>query len=633
MDVEYKKDLRHNYMVIAENENQKIDPYCIKMLKHQAVEGVLLMEQRQLDNRLLFYYDITAKQSMINFFDKAVLSYDRVASLFTKLLYTLEEAYEYLLPGEDFIISPDYIYMDVSTNKPYLCFVSGYAKSVKEQINTLLEYLMNKVDYNDKNAVLLVYQLYAVSREEGFTLEHLLEVLQKHTLDEHEIKSNQKGIPSINNMQEKEAKIESRQFREINLQNIDNPQKERGQQKYGFGQSNSIEQNSSFELNSRIKQINGFQQYSGSKQNSGSPQNNRIQQNNGIQQNSRSRKDNKIQLLEGIQQNYGNQQKDKSSKMNYPHQKNSSLQKERERFSHQTSVENKERKDNGMSVMMEKLEGEDEISCYPLKTYLYTVACAVVGAIFVTLTVASNILYNEFGNRINYSKLFALFLIFFCVEGYLLKKIWDKKNKITKLIQKKEYIDPREEPDAIGVHNRKPSSNVNNINIANIENIADKVPTMQYDYRINQPVKDDISPMKLKRMKLLEMHTDNTDHKTTESEEVDNPTCLLNESLEKTTLILKSLDELNYKTIHMIDFPFFIGKLKKNVDYCLEKDVVSRFHAKITKELEQYYITDLNSTNGTFVNEEALTTYQKKEIKIGDEIAFANIKYLFLERN
>jgi pSer/pThr/pTyr-binding forkhead associated (FHA) protein len=69
------------------------------------------------------------------------------------------------------------------------------------------------------------------------------------------------------------------------------------------------------------------------------------------------------------------------------------------------------------------------------------------------------------------------------------------------------------------------------------------------------------------------------------------------------------------------------------VDYCLEKDVVSRFHAKITKEQEQYYITDLNSTNGTFVNQEPLQTYQKKEIKLGDEIAFANIRYQFLQQN
>jgi pSer/pThr/pTyr-binding forkhead associated (FHA) protein len=109
-----------------------------------------------------------------------------------------------------------------------------------------------------------------------------------------------------------------------------------------------------------------------------------------------------------------------------------------------------------------------------------------------------------------------------------------------------------------------------------------------------------------------------------------NPTCILNEELQSPSYLLKPYDPNQYETITMSQFPFFIGKLKKNVDYCLENDIVSRYHAKITKELDGYYITDLNSTNGTFLNSESLLTYQKKALKPGDEIAFANIKYQFV---
>ena len=55
------------------------------------------------------------------------------------------------------------------------------------------------------------------------------------------------------------------------------------------------------------------------------------------------------------------------------------------------------------------------------------------------------IIYNSFGNRIEYSKLFALLLVLLCLEGYLMKHIWDKKNRITKMVTKSEYIDPRED--------------------------------------------------------------------------------------------------------------------------------------------------------------------------------------------
>jgi pSer/pThr/pTyr-binding forkhead associated (FHA) protein len=91
--------------------------------------------------------------------------------------------------------------------------------------------------------------------------------------------------------------------------------------------------------------------------------------------------------------------------------------------------------------------------------------------------------------------------------------------------------------------------------------------------------------------------------------------------------MLIALDDTNYQSIPITDFPFFIGKLKKNVDYCLKEDVVSRYHAKLLKEGDRYFLMDMNSTNGTYINGEALKTYEKKEIKQGDEISFANIKY------
>jgi preprotein translocase subunit SecY len=95
-------------------------------------------------------------------------------------------------------------------------------------------------------------------------------------------------------------------------------------------------------------------------------------------------------------------------------------------------------------------------------------------------------------------------------------------------------------------------------------------------------------------------------------------------------IFISIISRLPVETIKIFHFPFFIGKLKKNVDYCLVNDVVSRYHTKITKEDDTFFIMDLNSTNGTFLNGEALPTYQKKELRLGDEIALANIKFLFI---
>jgi hypothetical protein len=123
MEVEYKKDLKHNYMVITEDPD-KMEAYSIKMLEAQTIEGILSVEQRRMDNKILLYYDITAKQAMSAITDKTVLSYEKVRSLCTGIIETIEKAYEYLLPEDDFILAPEYIYMEVGSNKPDTWYIS-----------------------------------------------------------------------------------------------------------------------------------------------------------------------------------------------------------------------------------------------------------------------------------------------------------------------------------------------------------------------------------------------------------------------------------------------------------------------------------------------------------------------------
>jgi hypothetical protein len=247
-------------------------------------------------------------------------------------------------------------------------------------------------------------------------------------------------------------------------------------------------------------------------------------------------------------------------------------------------------------VMKEKVVDEKEITCFPFKTYLYTAACAVGSLVLLSLCIRAKIIFNTFGNRIDYSKLFVLLLILLCIDGYLMKRVWDKKNRITRIVARKEYIDPGMNQEAY-------------------------FPEAAFRPEKSQP---DIVPVYSAGL--------NSDKEAVQEEESkDNMTCVLND-VQALSFMLKPLDTARYETIPVTQFPFFIGKLKKNTDYCLEHNAVSRYHAKLSKEQDRYYITDLNSTNGTFLNKEALNSYEKREIKPGDEIAFANIKFLFIIR-
>ena len=52
----------------------------------------------------------------------------------------------------------------------------------------------------------------------------------------------------------------------------------------------------------------------------------------------------------------------------------------------------------------------------------------------------------------------------------------------------------------------------------------------------------------------------------------------------------------------MQKLPITVGKMAGVVDLVLNDQSVSRLHARISRDGNRFFITDLNSTNGTFRN-------------------------------
>ena len=77
-------------------------------------------------------------------------------------------------------------------------------------------------------------------------------------------------------------------------------------------------------------------------------------------------------------------------------------------------------------------------------------------------------------------------------------------------------------------------------------------------------------------------------------------------------------------------YPFIVGKLEGAVDGVVRHETVSRIHCKLDLEEGEYYITDLNSTNGTIVNGNLLNTNEKANLKVGDEIRLGQVVYTFI---
>lgn len=83
------------------------------------------------------------------------------------------------------------------------------------------------------------------------------------------------------------------------------------------------------------------------------------------------------------------------------------------------------------------------------------------------------------------------------------------------------------------------------------------------------------------------------------------------------------------RKIPITTFPFLIGKMKTRVDGVVEGAGVSRIHAMIKEQDGRYFISDLNSLNGTGINGTPLDSNETAEIKEGDILSFADISLTF----
>ena len=74
-----------------------------------------------------------------------------------------------------------------------------------------------------------------------------------------------------------------------------------------------------------------------------------------------------------------------------------------------------------------------------------------------------------------------------------------------------------------------------------------------------------------------------------------------------------------------------IGKLENACDAVIDLPTVSRIHAKIRKREEEYYLSDMNSRNGTIVNGRLLLPEEEYRLQDEDEVDFAQARYIFLK--
>lgn len=448
MKTEYRRDMGKNYMVFQEIPEVE-EGYFLKLIQSGQVEGLLPLEVRVVDGKKECLFDVTGKQALKTVFERSGIDKGQLEVVLQKIQRRMKTGEEYLLKSEDFVLTPESIFLDLSDFSIFLCYLPGYQKRMEDKWKEFTEYLMSIADDRKEETILYVYRLYKAAREpDGF-----IEVLR-------ELSEMEEGFGKPDRF----GKMES----------FEKPE--------GAGKSERFEKSDFLGKQERFENL---------------------------------------ERREGTEEAEGFWQRERRSYSRIPE-------------------------------FEERIEEDETVEEYPLKIYILTAVTVLAGV----LAAAAGLFLWRPGAVQAGAYLFILGAV--CI--YVVSRLFSPEHKEPRVKHQVEFVPVEEE---------------------------------------------------------------NSDF-----EEENENTVILASAGEK-NCFLRAEDSVRYQDIELIEYPFFFGKLRTQVNSRIESPAVSRFHAKIEHLGEEYYLVDLNSTNGTFLNGERLKGQERRKLAPMDRIRFADVGYYF----
>lgn len=178
MEISYKREMKHNYLIIAQ-ESEVCMNYESKMMVSNCIEGLLRFRIKYLDSRQYFYYEITSKQPLNRMLETRCITLQEIRQLIMNLSLTLNRLESYLLKEEQILLNQEYIYVEPESFQVFLCLIPGYQTDFPCDMTKLLQYILGKVNHQDKESVVLAYGLYQESLKDNYGVQDLMKLLKK----------------------------------------------------------------------------------------------------------------------------------------------------------------------------------------------------------------------------------------------------------------------------------------------------------------------------------------------------------------------------------------------------------------------------------------------------------------------
>lgn len=159
---EYVRNLNCNYtrIFLEEHPDEKRYQYCI--LNRGGMKYLLPCTCRNIDGESYLYYDIVSVQNIRQRFERKCIQREWMKEFLWGMRMMMQELNRFLLDSRNIVWNPEHIFQDLEKNDFRYIYIPYYGQEdqSEEKFDKLLEFWVDKVDYDDELLVQFVFQAY-----------------------------------------------------------------------------------------------------------------------------------------------------------------------------------------------------------------------------------------------------------------------------------------------------------------------------------------------------------------------------------------------------------------------------------------------------------------------------------------
>lgn len=190
----FERENNLSYLVLDESNNEiesgspkdECSDIEYKMIKNNIIEGLLPMQQRIIDGREIYYYDVTSKQQMSKLYSYVQIGLEDVLMICESIALMVQNINMYMLDLAKVRLEAEYMYVDIFEKKvefvyyPYRKLENGCDDSIMR----LFEYILEHFDHSvEKEQLMTMYMIYQRVVQKEYNLETFNELVKECRLE------------------------------------------------------------------------------------------------------------------------------------------------------------------------------------------------------------------------------------------------------------------------------------------------------------------------------------------------------------------------------------------------------------------------------------------------------------------